>query len=172
MPVFKIQFYGELCYLLKTDTLRYSVRTHPQNIYGDTEFSYPKEIWLTKLQQLGVLENVLVEVPLRSSPPAPWNDVWENLVAARKHFEQGGSTGWNACVLSVRQALETWRDIEGNVTGSADATKRSKRERLNNLRLALHQCTHVWIHNDEECTRDDALLMLSTLSALLAERQP
>jgi hypothetical protein len=68
--------------------------------------------------------------------------------------------------------LEKWRDIEGVNIGPTDPTKRNKAERLNNLRQALHQCTHIWIHKDEESSRDDALLMLSTLSALLAERKP
>lgn len=36
----------------------------------------------------------------------------------------------------------------------------------------LHECAHVWVHGRDECSRDEALLMLSTLSALLAERKP
>src|SRR5205807_2642050 len=95
-----------------------------------------------------------------------------NLLAARNHFAQGGTTGWSGTILAVRQALEKWRAIEPEDAGPADPRARSKRERLNNLRLALHQCTHIWIHKDDECFRDDALLMLSTLSALLAERKP
>ena len=124
------------------------------------------------LLRLDVAENVFVEIPLPRSPQAPWDEVWANLVAARNHFEQGGSTGWTSCVLAIRQALEKWRDIEQPNTGAGDPKNRSKRERLNNLRLALHQCTHVWIHKDDEASRDDAVLMLSTLSALLAERKP
>ena len=171
-PRLQLQLWGELCYLLPSQHPRHQLRTPPQRIYGNVTVTYPKEIWVQKLRSLGVLENVLVEIPLLSAPPAPWDQVWENVVAARDHFEQGGMTGWNSCVLSVRQALERWRDIEGNDTGPTDPTKRSKRERLNNLRQALHQCTHIWIHRDEDPTRDDALLMLSTLSALLAERKP
>lgn len=171
-PQLQIQLWGELCYLLPSEHPRHQLRTPPQRIHGNVTVSYPKEIWVQKLRSLGILENVLVEIPLPKSPPAPWDEVWKNLVASRNHFEQGGTTGWSGCILSVRQALEKWRDIEGVNTGPADPTKRSKKERLDNLRLALHQCTHVWIHKDEESSRDDALLMLSTLSALLAERKP
>lgn len=171
-PELQLQLWGELCYLLPSEHPRYQICTAPQLIHGSTIIKYPKEIWVDKLRSLGVLENVLVEIPLPASPPAPWDEVWANLVSARNHFEQGGSTGWSSCILAVRQALEKWRDIEQPQTGPPDPTKRSKRERLNNLRQALHQCTHVWIHRDEEATRDDALLMLSTLSALLAERKP
>lgn len=171
-PQIQIQLWGELCYLLESNHPHLQVRTHPQRFHGDVTVKYPKEIWVQRLQSLGVLENVLVEVPLPKSPPAPWDGVWGSLVAARNHFEQGGTTGWGGTVLAVRQALEKWRDIETPNTGSPDPKKRSKRERLDNLRLALHQCTHVWIHKDDECSRDDALLMLSTLSALLAERKP
>lgn len=174
-PKFEIRFVGELCFLLPTNHQHHYVRSEPHDFFhrsGNLRVSYPKEAWVEMLRGLGVAENVLVEIPLPRSPPAPWDEVWSNLVAARNHFEQGGSTGWSSCILAVRQALEKWRDIEAPNTGPADPTKRSKRERLNNLRLALHQCTHVWIHKDEECTRDDALLMLSTLSALLDERKP
>lgn len=171
-PEFQIQLRGELCYLLASEHPRYQVRTHPQLIYGDMVVSYPKETWVRELRKIGVLENVLVEVPLPISPPAPWDRVWQNLITAREAFEQGGSTGWNGCVLAVRQALEKWKDIEGEETGSADPKDRSKPERFNNLRLALHRCTHAWVHDRDQCTRDDALLMLSTLSALLAERKP
>jgi hypothetical protein len=168
----QIQLRGELCYLLSSDHPRYQVRTHPQLIYGEVTLSYPKETWVRELQKIGVLENVLVEIPLPHSPPAPWDGVWLNLIKAREAFENGGSTGWNGCVLSVRQALEKWKEIEGEDTGPSDPRQRSKQERLNNLRRALHECAHVWIHGRDECSRNEALLMLSTLSGLLAERKP
>lgn len=174
-PKFEIRFAGELCFLLPTEHEYHYVRSEPDQFFnrsGNLRVSYPKEVWVEMLRGLGVAENVLVEIPLPQSPPAPWDEVWANLVSARNHFEQGGSTGWSSCILAVRQALEKWRDIEQPNTGSGDPKNRSKRERLNNLRLALHQCTHIWIHRDDEATRGDALLMLSTLSALLAERKP
>jgi hypothetical protein len=171
VPQLHVNLEGELSYLLDIHPL-HQVRSAPQEFYGHVTVTYHKELWVERLRAIGVLDNVLVEVPLPSSPPAPWDEVWQNLVSARTHFEQGGSTGWSSCILAVRQALEKWRDIEGVNTGPTDPTKRNKAERLNNLRQALHQCTHVWIHKDEESSRDDALLMLSTLSALLAERKP
>jgi hypothetical protein len=171
-PEFQIQLRGELCYLLTSGHSRYRVRTEPRLIHGDTTIGYPKETWVRELRKIGVLENVLIEVPLPTTPPAPWDSIWQNLMSARAAFEQGGSTGWNGCVLAVRQALEKWRDLEGNEEIPSDPRQRSKRERLDNLRRALHQCTHVWVHDHDECSRDDALLMLSTLSALLAERKP
>jgi len=171
-PEIQAQLRGELAYLLPSGHSRYQVRSHPHLIYGDTVINYPKETWVRELRKLGILENVLVEVPLRNSPPAPWDRVWENLVKARDAFEQGGLSGWTGCVLSVRQALEKWKEIEGRESIPSDPRQRSKRERLTNLRHALHQCTHVWVHDRDECSRDDALLMFSTLSALLAERKP
>jgi len=171
-PQFQIQLRGELCYLLPSGHPRYQIRTHPQLIYGDTTIRYPKEVWVKELRKIGVLENVLVEVPLPRAPPEPWDRVWENLIEARDAFEHGGSTGWNGCVLGVRQALEKWKDIEGQEQIPSDLRQRSKRERLTNLRHALHNCAHLWIHDQDDCSRDDALLMLSTLAALLAERKP
>jgi hypothetical protein len=71
------------------------------------------------------IENVLVDIPLPQSPLAPWDEVWSNLVAARNHFEQGGSGRRSSFILAVRQALKKWRDIKVPNIGSADPTKRS-----------------------------------------------
>ena len=177
-PRFKINLEGKLRYLIKINHPRYRIRSEPRNIrfeYSNmAEFGYAAEGWVERvLHGLGISENVLVEIPVPNSPPAPWDEVWQALVRARTSFKQGGSTGWQGCVLGVRLALEKWRDIEPPNTGPTDPKLRSKRERLDALRQSLHQCTHVWVHaGNDECSRDDALLMLSTFSALLAERKP
>jgi len=174
-PKFDIRFTGELCFLLPDIHHGHMVRSEPDQFFhrhGNLRVSYPKEVWVEMLRGLGVAENVLVEIPLPGHVSSDWDEVLRSLAEARKHFEQGGTTGWSSCILAVRQALEKWRDIEGVQTGPADHIKRTKRERLNNLRQALHQCTHVWVHKNDEASRDDAILMLSTLSALLAERKP
>lgn len=177
-PRFKVHLKGELRHLLQINHPRYKIRSEPDDIrFGNsniTEFGFAAEGWAERvLHGLGISENVLVEIPLPTSPPAPWDEVWQSLVRARNSFKQGGSTGWQGCVVAVRLALEKWRDIEKPNTGPTDPKLRSKRERLDALRLSLHQCTHIWVHgSDDECSRDDALLMLSTLSALLAERKP
>lgn len=175
-PALSINLKGEYCFLLPGLSPDYSVRSEPQRLYsshGQVEVSYPREVWVEMLRRLGVAENVLVEIPLpgRSANPR-WDEVWEALVGARQAFEQGGASGWQSCVVRVRQALELWRKIEGVQTGPPVASQRSKRERLNNLRLALYENTHNFIHPQDEASRDDALLMLATLSVLLAERKP
>jgi hypothetical protein len=99
--------------------------------------------------------------------------VWEGLQNARIAFEQGGSTGWKGCVMGVRLALENWQKIEPEDLSQSDKTKRTKRQRLDHLRWSLLQIGHFFAHNGaEECSRDDAMLLLSTLSTLLAERKP
>jgi hypothetical protein len=175
---FKVNLEGDLRYLVDINHRRYRIPSEPVNIrFGNsnmTDFGFAAEGWAERvLHGLGISENVLVEIPLPTSPPAPWDEVWQSLVRARNSFKQGGSTDWQGCVVAVRLALEKWRDIEKPNTGPTDPKLRSKRERLDALRLSLHQCTHIWVHgSDDECSRDDALLMLSTLSALLAERKP
>lgn len=97
--------------------------------------------------------------------------VWEGLRNARIAFEQGESTGWKGCVMGVRLALENWQKIEPEDLSQNEKTKRTKRQRLDHLRWSLLQIGHFLSHNGaEECSRDDALLLLSTLSRLLAER--
>lgn len=157
-----------------TDTQRVVSR------HGYIEVPYPREVWIDLVRKLGIVENVLVEVPLPTSPPEPWSGVWGALVNARNAFEQGGSSGWHGTVNSVRLALERWRDIEQENQGPGwtapsrvDREARSKKERLDALRWHLMQAAHLGPHTGaEEWSRDDALLMLSALSGLLAVRKP
>lgn len=157
--------------------------TEPQRLYSRTGYiqvTYPRELWVDMLRRLGVAENVLVEVPLPPVPSDPWNGVWQALIDARNAFEQGGSTGWQATVTAVRHALALWHDIENEDQGPGwktpsqpDRELRTKQQRLDALRWHLRQVAHLAPHSRaEEWTRDDALLMLTTLSTLLAERKP
>lgn len=183
VPKFEIELHGEFCYLLDGTHPHHRVRTEPQSFFarhGSVQISYPREVWIKMLQSLGVAENVLVEVPLPGSPSPDWNPIWRALVDARNYFEDGGTTGWKGCVASVRLALEKWHDMEKPDMGPGwtppprpDKEARTKQQRLDNLRWHLHQMAHQGPHTHTDLwTRDDALLMLSTLSALLAERKP
>jgi hypothetical protein len=147
---------------------------------GYIEVSYPREVWIKMIRNLGVAENVLIEIPLPLSPKGQWDPVWKALVDARNAFEQGGSTGWKGCVTSVRLALEKWRKVDPEKPGPgwqppkvADREAWTKTQRLDALRWYLMQTAHLGAHTGaDEWSRDDALLLLSTLSALLAERKP
>jgi hypothetical protein len=99
--------------------------------------------------------------------------VWKALVAARNAFEQGGTNGWKSCVAEVRVGLERWREIEEEDRTEKDSRARTKEQRLDFIRANLLNCAHFWMHNaSEKCSREDALLMLSTFSTLLLERNP
>lgn len=182
-PKFDIRFTGELCFLLPTNHQYHYVRSEPNYFhhrYGDLRVSYLKETWVEMLRGLGVVENVLVEVPLPGSPSPDWDEVWRGLVDARNAFEQGGSTGWKGCVTGVRLALEKWQKLEPEDKGPGwispsvtDRQARTKKQRLDNLRWHLLQVAHLGAHTGaEDWSREDAQLMLSTLSVLLAERKP
>lgn len=177
-PELHIEVRGELCYRVPNLHPHHMIRTVPQNIFGSTDVKYSKEIWIQTLHSIGVMENVLVEIPLPSTPPGAWDGVWRALVQAREAFELGGQTGWKGCVDHVRLALERWRDIEtedlgpgGIAANNQQRQNRTKHERFENLRYYLMQCAHLGPHSGaENWTRDDALLLLATLSALLAKR--
>lgn len=180
-PILKIKLLGEACWLLPNIDKTYRVRSEPYNVSVNVKITYPKEVWIKMLRGLQVAENILVEIPLPSEPPAPWDEVWKALVEARDAFEQGGSTGWKGCVNAVRLALlENWQKIEKEDMGPGwksptvqERESRTKKQRLDNLRWHLLQCAHLAPHSSaDEWSRDDALLMLSTLAALLAERKP
>jgi hypothetical protein len=182
VPQLWIDLNGEFCYLLDAAHSNYDVRTEPQRFSprnGYFQISYPREVWIKMLHGLGVAENVLVEVPLPGTPSAEWNPVWKALIDARNYFEQGGETGWKGCVSSVRLALEKWQKIEVEDPGPGftrpsvpDREARTKKQRLDQLRWDLLQMAHQGPHTHTDLwTRDDALLMLAMLSALLAERK-
>jgi hypothetical protein len=134
---------------------------------------YSRDAWTKMLRELKVQDTVLVEIPFPSDPPNGWEPVWHALRDARDSFDTGGSTGWKNCVTAVRLALEEWRKIEQEDKGLADTQARTKIQRIDNLRWHLIQLAHYAAHTKaDEWTRDDALLALSTLSALLAVRKP
>lgn len=184
LPRLSIDLHGEVCWLLPNskgrNVDRGRTRTEPRLLSGSVDITYPTEVWVKMLRRLEIAENILVEIPLPSSPPAPWDKVWNPLREARDAFERGGTTGWKGCVSAVRLALEKWKDIEEEDMGLGwqspplkNREARSKRERLDNLRWHLLQCAHLAPHSGaDDWSRDDALLALATLSALLAVRKP
>jgi hypothetical protein len=185
-PQFHIHVVGDWSFLLRPQLPEFGgfiFLTEPQRFHSKTayiELTYSREIWVDVLRRLGVAENVLVEVPLPPSPGEPWNAVWQSLTDARNAFERGGTTGWQATVTAVRHALDAWRKIEGEDSGPGGGTARkqerelrTKQERFDALRWHLLQAAHHAPHSHaDEWTRDDALLMLASLSALLAVRKP
>jgi hypothetical protein len=76
--------------------------------------------------------------------------------------------------VKVRHALELWNGLEPErkLLAGQDVKGRTREERLDGLRWHLHQCAHLAAHPGGGWSRDEALLMLSTLSAMLALRRP
>lgn len=179
-PKFQVHLEAEFCRLLLHDRTSEALRTGPHPVRGTTELTYPSEVWTRMIRSLGVAEAVLVEIPVPKAPPSPWDEVWKYLSEARDAFEKGGSTGWNGCVTAVRKALQAWQNIEKEDMGPGwkrpdqkDLEARTMRQRLDNLRWHLLQCAHLAPHSSaDDWHRDDAVLMLATLSALLCERRP
>lgn len=180
-PTLTIRLGCDISFLLPNLVPNFKLLTEPQRNYArnsHVDVTYPKEVWVGMLRRLGAGENVLVEIPLPGTPSPDWDDVWKALIDARAAFEQGGSLGWVNCVRSCRLALEKWQKHEPEDKGPGwkpptqqEREARTKSQRVDNIRWHLYQLAHKGAHTgSEEWTRDDALLMLSTLSALLAER--
>src|SRR6266496_818237 len=180
-PKLQMDLKGEWCFLLPafeginedrwnelTDRERqrvqeyasFRLRTEAQRVistHGYIEVPYPREVWIDLVRKLGIAENVLIEVPLPTPPPDPWSGVWMALINARNAFEQGGSSGWQGTVNSVRLALERWRDIEQEDQGPGwtapsrtDRESRTKKQRLDGLRWNLMQAAHLGPHTGAE----------------------
>ena len=153
------------------------------SIDEQTLIHYSRETWTNTLRQLEFNDSFVIEIPYPSDPPAKdWDEVWKALQDARRAFDQGGSTGWKGAANSVRHALEKWKDIQGEAVDHGEGWKaptlqekegRTKRQRFDNIRWHLYQLAHLSAHTGaDDWTRDDAMLLLSTLSALLAVRKP
>lgn len=170
---------GEICGLVDPGN-GVQLRSAPEMVTGSVEVSYAREAWTTMLNAVGYGLNVLVEVPLRPAPPAPWDEVWQALADARTSFDQGGTTGWRNCVTSVRHALELWQRHEQEDHGPGwtapstnDRRARTAKQRLDNLRWDLLQCAHQGPHtHGDDWSREEAVFLLSSLAALLGVRNP
>lgn len=158
------------------------LRSIPELVRGSVRITYAKETWVHTLNRLNAMATILVEFPLRPSPPSPWDEVWKALHEAQESFAQGGSTGWKGCVVSIRHALEQWREIDQEredmgpgwkAPSVPDRESRTRKQRMDNLRWHLMQCAHLAAHSPaEDWTRDDAAALLATLAGLLALRNP
>ena len=132
------------------------------------------------MRDLNLQDSILVDIPFPSDPPTGWEPIWTALRDARDSFDKGGSTAWKNTVTSVRLALEEWQHLEKEVQGPGwkrpdrtDLETRTKEQRIDNIRWHLIQLAHYAAHTKaDDWTRDDALLLLSTLSSLLAVRKP
>lgn len=180
-PRVSLSVWGDVVYQVKTNhELALEFISHVKTYWLHSTFEISKEIWIDRLRRIGILENVLVEIPLYSSPSSPWDGVWKALADARDAFEKGGSTGWQACVRSCRLALEHWQKIEQEDQGPgwkaptrAEKESRTKEQRIDNIRWHLYQLAHDAAHSHaDKWERDDAVLILSTLASLLAKRNP
>lgn len=136
--------------------------------------------WANMLKATGFGDNVFVEIPLPPNSGPPWDEVWKALQAARDALNRGGSTAWKTVVSECRIALEKWEVIEkvdhgpGGLTANrSEREVRTGKQRQDALRWHAYQLAHYYLHTHAgECTRDDAVLVLSTLAGLLAVRKP
>lgn len=152
----------------------------PEDSREALELEYGAHEWQRVLNAAGFGEHVTVQIDLPMTPPAPWDSVWKAVREAREALHGGGTSGWKACVSACRLALERWREIEPEDHGTGwqapspgDRKERTTLQRRENLRWDLLQCAHQGPHTDkDDWTRDDAVLLLAGLTALLAKRRP
>jgi hypothetical protein len=182
-PKFRLQLCGDIRYILVAQGGSRTGR-EPCSIARSFcewgEVGYSQRVWTKMMRDLNLRDSILVEIPFPSDPPTGWEPVWEALRDARESFDTGGSTGWKSAVTSVRLALEEWRKLEKEDPGPGwqapkvpDLQSRTKSQRIDNIRWHLIQLAHYAAHTRaDEWTRDDALLLLSTLCSLLAVRKP
>jgi hypothetical protein len=182
-PKFRLQVCGDIRYILVPDGRSRTGKeacSSATRFYQWGEVGYSQKVWTKMMRDLNLQDSILVEIPFPSDPPTGWEPIWAGLRDARDSFDAGGSTGWKNSITSVRLALDEWRKIEKEDQGpgwqspkNSDLHSRTKEQRIDNIRWHLIQLAHYAAHTKaDDWTRDDALLMLSTLSSLLAVRKP
>jgi hypothetical protein len=179
-PRFQFAVLAELAFLLPASGSQ--IRTGPHQVYGEVEVTYPAEVWTKATRNSGVSQAVFLEIPLPASPPGPWDAVWRSIGEAAVAFERGGETGRKGAILAIRQALDEWRKIEGEredlgpgwkAPSMEDRNARTARQRLDALRYHLREYANLAAHSEATgWSREDASLLLATISALLAIRKP
>ena len=179
-PRFNANLYGNLHYKVPGTNFRDECLSVPYPFHYSAEIKYSRDTWTGTLRKLTILDSVLVEIPFPSDPPSDWDEIFQSLREARDSFDTGSKTGWRGCVLGVRHALEKWHDKEPEEHGAgwkppsrAEKESRTKKERIDNIRWHLLQLAHFGMHNPaEQCTREDAVLALAILAALLDIKKP
>jgi hypothetical protein len=180
-PAFKLDLRGKI-WLLSAGGSEPRALTEPETFRRTATVGYDVDVWAAMLHATGFGDNVFVEIPLPPSPGPPWDEVWKALRTARDALNRGGSMAWKTAVSECRVALEKWENIDGQaidhgvggLTANRDQREaRTVNQRRDALRWHAHQLAHYFQHNHaDECTRDDAVLVLATLAGLLAVRKP
>jgi len=152
----------------------------PDKIYDYQQVAYPQEAWIQLLSNAGAVGNILVEIPITTGYPPEWRDIYFALQEAKRNLARGGIDGWKSSVGSVRLALEKWQELEKEDPGPGwvapkpqDRANRTKKQRIDAIRWHLLQLSHLSPHSAaEEWSRDDGILAVATLAALLSARDP
>jgi hypothetical protein len=176
--IFSLQISGHITLLTFTPGETFQLTSPPQAFHGQELLTISTEAWASILQTLRIIDLILVQIPLATTTAAQMTRVWNALQAARKDFTSGGETAWRAAGVHIREALSAWQDAAPPDTGNypKDRSAMTKDQRLDQLRQSLREFTHLAGHPDPmlatSWTRDDALLALSTISALLNAKKP
>ncbi len=145
----------------------------PQWVGRPFTVTYSADAWVTMRRQAGVSHHVLLDIPFPPAAPTGWEVMWRHITDAIASFEQGGRVAWKNCVASVREALTEWGRLDPPDVSQPDSRARTLEQRVDHLRYELRNLAHLGPHGAAEAwTREDAVLALATLSALLARRRP
>jgi hypothetical protein len=172
-PTFRIDLSASICDLLPTKNGWRELRTAPKTVTGMTHIGYSLEAWTAMRRSVNISQHVLLDIPFPTTAPPGWENVWKHVMDAVASFEQGGYVAWKNCVTSVREALTEWAKLEAPNLGPQAPQQRTLPERVDHVRKQLRNLANLGPHGHaENWTRDDALLVLATLCALLARRHP
>jgi hypothetical protein len=176
-PKLTIQAWVEGFFAIDVPDFEVAFQSKPEVTYGTTQVTYPRDGWNKILDLLGK-RNVLVEIPTSQKVGGQWHEIYKGLTEASQAFDRGGEDGWKASVVASRLALEKWRIFEEPTFGPGwKAPTQTEREswtgmqRMEAVRYWLLQVAHLGPHTFADVwTREDALLVLATLSTLLSVR--
>ena len=107
-PSWTVRIAGEVHLLTVAPGKALQVGDAPYTFFGQEQLRITTEAWTSIVQQLGILNLILIHIPLPDQAPGPMTPVWSALQAARDDYATGGTAGWRGCGIHLRQALTDW----------------------------------------------------------------
>lgn len=165
-PLFTFQLNGEISeFQVNPDGLS---RVNPKNFESVVALKIGLDTWINQLRQTSILDYKLIQLPV-SFEDISDVELRRFIDTSIALFYQGGSHGYDGCVINARKAMERSEIIFGIPDPKPEWTKQeaTKLERLYANWHSVKKLTHLAAHKLSEFNRDEAQYVLTASISLM-----